>query len=100
MDYIDKLSDKEKQWLNTFCEEYNNANFNHGQKILHKTKNLKKNCYDRNNARNRDILTRAKASNTALYLEDIKNSDDVIQLYLGEVGDNFDNPNDSGDDNS
>lgn len=61
-DYLDQLSDKEKEWLNSFTEEYTHANFNHPGKILHRTKRLKKDCYDRNNARNRCIWTRAKAS--------------------------------------
>ena len=101
MDYVDKLTDKEKQWLNTFTEEYTNANFNHGKKVLHKTKTQKKDCYDRNNARNRDILTREKAAGTALYLEDIKEKDNSIKDLLGEALENeFDNlDNTNGDSN-
>lgn len=33
------------------------------KKNLHKTKKLIKDCFDKNNSRNRDVLTRAKASN-------------------------------------
>lgn len=61
-DYIDKLSESEKDWLNSFNEEYVNANFKHGGKILHNTKMLKKTCFDANNARNRDVYNRAKSS--------------------------------------
>lgn len=104
MDYVDKLSDKDKQWLNTFTEEYTNANFNHGKKVLHKTKAQKKDCYDRNNARNRDILTRAKAAGEAVYLEDIKEKDNSIKDMLGEAleneSDNFNNTDDNSDKNS
>lgn len=98
-DYVDKLSDKDKEWLNTFSEEYINANFNHGKKILHKTQPLKKNCYDRNNARNRDILTRAKAAGDVLYLEEIKETEKGLKEYLDEVDDskNLKDTNDNTD---
>jgi len=99
-DYIDKLSAKEKEWLNKFTEEYTNARFdkkskqlmneklnpepvkiekienagpNHDINVVIKTKNsYKKQSYDKNNARNRCILTQQKAANTLLYLEKIK----------------------------
>lgn len=73
-DYLDKLSDKEKEWLNKFSEEYINASFD--KKSLHKTKALRKDCYDRNNSRNRDILTRSKASGQSLYLEDLEDTEE------------------------
>lgn len=88
-DYLDKLSDKEKEWLNTFSEEYNNANFNHGKKVLHKTKLLKKDCYSKNNARNRCILTKAKAMGNSVYLEDLKEQE--LKL-LKEEGHDFNDP--------
>jgi hypothetical protein len=33
---------------------------------------MRKDCYDRNNARNRDVLVRQKAQNKNVYLDDIK----------------------------
>jgi len=62
-DYIEQLSEEEKAWLNKFTEEYINASLDRKnlKKNLHKTKKLKKDCDDRNNSRNRCILTRAKA---------------------------------------
>jgi hypothetical protein len=54
-DYIHKLSPEEKRWLNNFEEEYTHASFNHDGKKLHRTKKQRKLCYDRNNARNRDM---------------------------------------------
>lgn len=50
--------------MNKFTEEYVNASLNTEDldKNLHNTEELKKDCYRRNNARNRDILTKAKAS--------------------------------------
>lgn len=77
-DYINKLSEEEKKWLSDFTEEYTNANFNHSGKKLHKTKLQKRDCYNKNNSRNRDILTRAKASGTMIYLEDLKSTEGQI----------------------
>ncbi len=90
-DYIDKLSDKEKEWLNTFSEEFNNANFNHGKKILHKSKLMKKDCYSKNNARNRDILTRQKAMGQHIYIEELKETEDSLKEYLPEESDDLNN---------
>ena len=63
-DYIHKLSPKEKDWLNKFNREYisGTVNRDNPKKNLHNTRKLIKSCDDRNNSRNRDILTRAKAS--------------------------------------
>lgn len=72
-DYIDKLSDKEKQWLNKFTEEYVVASFKKERhKNLHKNKKLKKSIYDANNARNRCIYTKNKAQGKLEYIEDLK----------------------------
>ena len=72
-DYLHKLSEREKKWLNKFTEEYTNASFNTKQprKNLHKSKQSRRDCYNRNNARNRDVLTKQKAGNRNTYLEDI-----------------------------
>lgn len=68
-DYLDKLSDKELEWLNNFTEEYVHANLTHKGKKLHKTKKLRLDCYNRNNARNRCIWTRAKAAGKTVDLD-------------------------------
>jgi predicted PolB exonuclease-like 3'-5' exonuclease len=70
-DYLDSLSDKEKEWLNRFTEEYVHANMNHKGKVLHRTKKMKKDCYDRNNSRNRCILTKSKAMGSSVSLIDV-----------------------------
>ncbi len=62
IDYFDKLDDNAKEWLNNFTEEDVHANFNHSGKKIYKKKKDKKASYDRNNARNRDVLTRVKVS--------------------------------------
>jgi hypothetical protein len=84
-DYVDSLSEKEKEWLNKFNEEYVNGTLDRTNKSnnLHKTKALVKDCYDRNNARNRDILTRVKASGedyTLTNTESYTVEDDIIAL--------------------
>lgn len=70
-DYLDKLSDKDKAWLNNFAEEYVHANLTHKGKKLHKTKRLRKAVYDKNNARNRDLYTRTQAMGHHIRLDDI-----------------------------
>lgn len=74
-DYVSKLSDEEKRFLNAFTEEYVNANFNHKHKKLHRSKRLKKDCYDRNNSRNRDIMSRSVAGGKLEFMEDILKKD-------------------------
>lgn len=72
-DYLKKLSSEEKEWLNKFTKEYVNAEINTKQprKNLHRNKSLKKDCYDRNNARNRCIYTRSKASWNLKFFEEV-----------------------------
>ena len=72
-DYLNKLSEKELEYLNKFTEEYVNASVNtkNPKKNLHKSKRLIKDCFDRNNARNRDVLTQQKAMGKHVYLDEI-----------------------------
>lgn len=56
-DYIDQLSNEEKQWLSNFNEEWLSGNFKHKGKKFHKTKKEKRACYSRNNSRNRDVMS-------------------------------------------
>lgn len=74
-DYLDKLSEKDKEWLNRFTEEYTHARFDHKGKKIQKKKEQIKDSYDRNNARNRDILTRVRASGRLKDIESIKEKD-------------------------
>jgi hypothetical protein len=76
-DYVDQLSDSEKDFLNRFTEEYTNASFRHKNRV-HKKKKDELEAYTRNNQRNADILTRAKASGKIYGLEVIKFSSDQL----------------------
>lgn len=72
-DYLDKLNDQEKAWLNKFTKEYVNADLNTKRKSknLHRTERLKKDCYDRNNARNRCVWTKCKASGKFASIDEV-----------------------------
>lgn len=62
-DYLDKLTPEEKLWLSNFNEEYVGGNFNHKEgDVLHTTQELKRDCYSRNNARNRDYYAINRSS--------------------------------------
>ena len=108
-DYIDKLSENNKAWLNKFTEEYVNASLDSQniEKNFHCTDELKKDCYRRNNARNRDILTRAKASGTFISTDELLEtkkmdkieSDSSLFKQIIDHCDNLESPNPgSGDD--
>lgn len=76
------MNDKEKEWLNKFNKESINASFDseNPKKNIHRSKKLRKECYDRNNARNRDILTRTKASNQ---LDELYSDPTLAELSTG-----------------
>lgn len=66
-DYLEKLSQEELAYLNAFCEGWNNADFrNPKTQELFKSSKEKRECYTMNNARNRCVYTRAKASNSVI----------------------------------
>lgn len=85
-DYLKKLTPEEKAWLNKFTDEYVNDAVDRKDlsNNLHNTKALKKNCDDRNNARNRCILTQQKSMGKLNYIEELVESpisgeDEIIQ---------------------
>jgi len=59
--YASQLNDEEKDWLNRFSHEYICANLSHGGEVLHNTEELRRDCYSKNNTRNRDIHSRENA---------------------------------------
>lgn len=86
-DYVNKLSDDEKRWLAQFTDEWVGAaiaktkkgKVKHGH--LHNTEELAKDCFDRNNRRNNDVLGVTKAVGL---LTDIDNylDEDVDGWYI------------------
>lgn len=96
-DYVDKLTEDEKEWLNKFTEEYINASLDSVdlEKNFHNTEDLKKDCYRRNNARNRDILTRAKASNNYVSTDEMvvekktEKETEEVDYFEDELSDDF-----------
>jgi hypothetical protein len=72
-DYLHELNGEELEWLNKFNSEYVGASLDKDDldNNLHNTKKLLKDCRDRNNARNRDVLTLEKAKNQLLDYEEL-----------------------------
>ena len=70
LDYVKKLSDSDKAYMSKFMDEYYGATLapvadpEQWNKDFHNTKETRKQCQDRNNARNRDLFT---ANRTAGY---------------------------------
>jgi hypothetical protein len=62
---IRALTAEEKDWLDKFYGEYVNASVSHDDydDQLHNNRDMVKDCYDRNNARNRCVLNKSKAIN-------------------------------------
>lgn len=77
-DYLDQLSEKEKDWLNRFTEEYTNAKYDHEGPRIQKKKKERLDSYNRNNYRNRDILTKSKASGKLFGLEVLMRNSEQI----------------------
>lgn len=86
-DYIDKLKEEDKAWLNKFTEEYVNASLDSKnlKNNFHNTDQLKKDCYRRNNARNRDILTRAKASGSYISTDELLLNKKSIKINTSDA---------------
>ena len=101
MDYLSKLSTEEYRWLAQFMDEYVGANVRKtkGGKIkaghIHNTKELAKDCYDRNNKRNNDVFAIAKANNLLNTMETViryENENQNNNSY-GNSGWKINNPN-------
>jgi hypothetical protein len=99
VDYLHKLNDEEKEFLNKFNEEYVNASLDRKEfnNNIHNTKQGKQSCDKRNNERRKCSYTRSKASNGLKYIGDlkkepgIKNYEDILidKIDNKEDGDEF-----------
>lgn len=91
-EYVHKLNPEEKLFLAKFMDEYNNAKLDYSnlKNNLHNTKELKKECTDRNNARNRCIYTREKAEGALT----LAGSDRELEsIYYGSIDDEIEESN-------
>ena len=93
IDYLNKLSEKEKEWLNKFNEEYVNASldrkdFNNN---IHNTLELKQSCDKRNNERKECLYTREKASDNLKYIDDQSSKNIAINNYEDQLITKIDN---------
>lgn len=82
VDYLYKLSDEEKAWLNKFNEEYVNATLDREnyENNIHNTKKLKQSCDKRNDERKKCFFTREKAAKRLKYLEDKDTRKRIINI--------------------
>lgn len=90
-DYIDRLSPQDKDWLNRFNEEWLGANFKHPGDTIHKTDAARKEIYNRNNARNRDLLGQLKAQNKLMNSEVVKEMLEKEELTQNVTPDDIEN---------
>lgn len=67
VDYIDKLNDEEKDFLNRFLEETVNARFDHDGKKIYRKKKDQLELYQENNSRNRCQYNIAKVTGRLEY---------------------------------
>ena len=82
VDYLHKLSEEDKKFLNKFNEEYINATLDRKEfkNNIHSTKKGKQSCDKRTNERKVCAYTRSKAGNNLTYIEDMK-GDIVVVGY-------------------
>jgi hypothetical protein len=95
MDYLKKLDDAQLQFMNQFMGEYvsgafkKDENGNYSKENLHKTVEERRECYTRNNVRNRCGLTISNATGQTYRADDITSFMD----NLSEVDSNTDTSN-------
>lgn len=78
-DYVHKLNDKEREWLERFNKEFVAGSFEkagkkYSSKNLHKGKEKRKELYRENNKRKIDAHGVAKAMNTLIPIKDSSNT--------------------------
>jgi len=84
MDYLKKLSDEELKYMNQFMGEYVSGAFkkdetgDYSEQNLHKTAEERRECYTRNNTRNRCGLTISNATGQTLRADNIQDFMDSI----------------------
>lgn len=101
-EYFNTLPLEAKIWMNKFMEEYvvDKLDRDDLSNNLHNTKELKKSCDARNNARNKDILSRDKANGLINYIEDMRGLEKDYEMELENEIFKFDDGSDHSDNNS
>lgn len=82
MDYLDKLNDEEKLFLDTFIKNEYTADFSGDNNLINKKKERKK-IYNNNNARNKDyynflMIAGRVIKDTKVMVEKASNPEDAI----------------------
>ncbi len=113
MDYIKKLPDAELKYLNQFMGEYVSGAFkkdedgDYSKENLHKTVEERRECYTRNNTRNRCGLTISNATGQTIRCDDMNefidslNSDNYVanaNAFSDRVMDEYDGSYDNVED--
>ncbi len=107
-DYVSKLNEEEKAWLNKFTEEYVITNLDRVNldNNIHNTKKLKQDCDRRNNQRKQDAYTLSKVSNMLFGIEDamieMRRQEELLEKFeeLDQADRHSHNPTDSDTDGS
>lgn len=94
IDYIDKLNDEEKKWLDQFNAEYVNTSMDRKHlknNIVARTKKEKKAIDNRNYLRKKDVYTQEKAAGTLRFLGEYKGPGGIIENYEDNLINMLDN---------
>jgi hypothetical protein len=90
-DYLKKLSPEELEWYAQFTDEWAGASVSKTKSgkikagYLHNTKELAKDCYDRNNRRNNDVLGVTKANSLLSEISNELNKNDGFYITDPEL---------------
>ncbi len=77
-DYLDQLTDEQKEWLNKFTEEELNASFKNDETDFNQDKEEKRKIYNKNNARNRCLYGQVKNKVGATKMLNYEDSTNLI----------------------
>lgn len=73
--YVHDLPEEAQAWMNSFVAEYVCADFRHGGEVVNTTKEDRRECWSKNNNRNRCIYNKEKSYGSLNYIEDMSNSE-------------------------